>query len=68
MIKEQEKNKQDENTIREQIAFAYLNVLLRDLQNKIAGNDEQRYKEYAEVAEGKYKTGTLIENDFLKAK
>ena len=65
---EQEKNKQDENTIREQIAFAYLNVLLRDLQNKIAGNDEQRYKEYAEVAEGKYKTGTLIENDFLKAK
>jgi len=65
---EQEKNKQDENTIREQIAFAYLNVLLRDLQNKIAGNDEQRYKEYAEVAEGKYKTGTLIENDYLKAK
>jgi outer membrane protein len=65
---EQEKNKQDENTIKEQIAFAYLNVLLKDLQSKIASDDEQRYKEYAEVAEGKMKLGTLIENDYLKSK
>jgi outer membrane protein TolC len=65
---EQERNKQDENNIREQIAFAYLNVLLKDLQSKIAADDEQRYKEYAEVAEGKLKAGTLIENDYLKAK
>jgi outer membrane protein TolC len=65
---EQERNKQDENTIKEQIAFAYLNVLLKDLQSKIAIDDEQRYKEYAQVAEGKLKLGTLIENDYLKAK
>ena len=65
---EQERNKQDENNIREQIAFAYLNVLLKDLQSKIASDDEQRYKEYTEVAEGKLKLGTLIENDYLKSK
>lgn len=65
---EQEKNRQDENNIREQIAFAYLNVLLKDLQGKIASDDEERYKEYAQVAEGKLKLGTLIENDYLKAK
>ena len=47
---EQERNRQDENNIREQIAFAYLNVLLKDLQSKIAADDEQRYKEYEQVA------------------
>lgn len=65
---EQEKNKQAENTIKEKIALAYLNVLLKELQTKIASDDEQRYKEYADVAEGKLKLGTLIENDYLKAK
>ncbi len=65
---EKEKKRQNENYIREQIAQAYLNVVLRDLQNKIATNDEQRYKEYAQVAEGKLKAGSLIENDYLKAK
>lgn len=65
---EEEKNKQAENTIKEKIALAYLNVLLKELQSKIAADDEQRYKEYADVAEGRFKTGTLIENDYLKAK
>ncbi|HKC67502.1 MAG TPA: TolC family protein [Bacteroidia bacterium] len=68
LAQQQEKNKQDENTIKEEIVKSYLNVLLKDLQNKIAANDEQRYKEYAQVAEGKLKLGTLIENDYLKAK
>jgi len=65
---EKEKNKQDESNIKIQIAQAYLNVLLKELQRKIANDDEQRYKEYAEVAEGKLKLGALIENDYLKAK
>ena len=65
---ETEKNKQEENNIKESIVKAYLNALLKDLQLKIASKDEQRYKEYAAVAEGKLKLGTLIENDFLKAK
>jgi outer membrane protein TolC len=64
---EKEKNKQDENNIKEQIVQAYLNVLLKELQSNIAINDEQRYKEYSEVADGKLKLGTLIENDYLKA-
>lgn len=63
-----EKNKQDENNIREQVAQSYLNVLLRNLQRKISGDDQQRFKEYEEVAAGKLKLGTLIENDYLKAR
>jgi outer membrane protein TolC len=65
---EKQRNKQNENTIKEQIAQAYLNVVLKELQSKIAGDDEQRYKDYAQVAEGKMKIGSLIENDYLKAK
>jgi len=65
---QQEKNKQAENNIKEEIIKSYLNVLLKELQAKISANDEQRYKEYLEVAEGKFKVGTLIENDYLKAK
>ena len=67
---EQEKTryKQDENTIKIQIAEAYLNVMLKDLQHKITQDDEQRYNEYEQVAQNKFKLGTLIENDYLKAK
>ena len=65
---EQERNRQSENTIKEQIAYAYLSVVLRELQSDIAAADEQRYKEYAQVAEGKMKAGSLLENDYLKAK
>ncbi|HXU27895.1 MAG TPA: TolC family protein, partial [Bacteroidia bacterium] len=65
---QQERNKQDENNIKEEIIKSYLNVLLKELQAKISTNDEQRYKEYLEVAEGKFKAGALIENDYLKAK
>src|SRR6185437_5069 len=65
---QQEKNKQDENNIKEEIIKSYLNVLVKELQAKISTNDEQRYKEYLEVAEGKFKLGSLIENDYLKAK
>jgi outer membrane protein TolC len=64
----QEQIKQDENTVKEQIVYAYLNVLLKDLQGKIAADEEKRYKEYADVAEGKYKLGSMIESDYLKAK
>jgi outer membrane protein len=65
---EKERNRQSENTIKEQIAYAYLSVVLRELQSTIAAADEQRYKEYEQVAEGKMKAGSLLENDFLKAK
>jgi len=68
LAQQQEKNKQAENNIKEEIIKSYLNVLLKELQAKISTNDEQRYKEYLEVAEGKFKLGSLIENDYLKAK
>ena len=65
---EKEKKRQNENHVKEQIANAYLGVVLRGVQSKIAANDEQRYEEYLKVAEGKMKIGSLIENDYLKAK
>jgi outer membrane protein TolC len=64
----QERLKQDENTIKEQVVYAYLNVLLKNLQKKIAADEEQRYKEYTDVAEGKFKLGSMIESDYLKTK
>lgn len=54
--------------IKNDIATAYLNVLLKKLQFKIAKEEENRYKEYKMLAEGKYKNGALIENDYLRAK
>jgi len=65
---QKERNRQDENAIRQKITESYLNVLLRELQWKIAANNEQRYSEYLGVAEGKMKNGSLIENDYLRAK
>eukprot|EP01034_Spumella_vulgaris_P021006 gene21006-26943_t len=63
---QKERNRQAENQIRQKITESYLNVLLRELQWKIAANNEQRYGEYLGVAEGKMKNGSLIENDFLR--
>jgi outer membrane protein TolC len=65
---EKERNRQSENNVKEKIAYAYLGVVLRELQSNIAAADEQRYKEYEQVADGKLKAGSLLENDYLKAK
>jgi outer membrane protein len=64
---QQEKNRADEIAIKSRVSEAYLNVLLKQLQFKIAADDENRYKEYFQLAEGKYKQGALIENDYLHA-
>ncbi|HVI45852.1 MAG TPA: TolC family protein [Chitinophaga sp.] len=64
---QKERNRQAEIDIKVKVTEAYLNVLLKDLQQKIAGDNEQRYKEYAEIAEGKFRQGTLLENDHLRA-
>ncbi len=65
---EKEKNRQFEINTKTAITESYLNILLKELQFKIAKENEIRYSEYLEVAEGKYKYGSLLENDFLKAK
>ncbi|SEW52613.1 TolC family protein [Chitinophaga arvensicola] len=64
---QQEKNRGDEIKIKVQIATAYYNVLLKNLQQAIAGRDETRFREYYTLAEGKYKQGALIETDYLRA-
>lgn len=65
---QQEKNRADEIHIKSQVSEAYLNVLLKQLQYKIAADDESRYKQYFQLSEGKYNLGALIENDYLLAK
>ncbi|POY37886.1 hypothetical protein C3K47_04980 [Solitalea longa] len=64
----QEKIRADEDIIKEQITLAYFNVTLKGLQHKVATNEETRFKEYADLAEGKFKAGSLIETDNMKAK
>jgi len=65
---ENEKVRASEIEIKNQIKEAYLNVLLKNLQLEIAENDQNRYREYENLAKGKYQYGKMLENDYLKAK
>ena len=48
------------------IIQSYLNVLLKELQYKLAKENELRYDAYLHIATGKYKLRALVENDYLK--
>ncbi len=65
---QQEKNRGAEINIMLQISQAYLDVELRELQKRIASDIAARNTEYALIAEGMYKNGSLIENYYLRAK
>lgn len=65
---QKEKNRQTAIDIKLRIAEAYLDVLLKELQYTIAANDESRFRDYEELARGKYEHGALIENDYLHTK
>lgn len=65
---EKEKDRQFEINTKIAITGSYLNILLKELQVKIAKDNETRYSEYLAMAEGKYKYGALLVNDYLKAK
>ena len=64
---EKEKNNKSNNDIKVEIAEAYDNVLLKYLQFEIARRNENRYKEYYNLASGKYSNGALLENDMQLA-
>lgn len=64
---EQEKTAEKENTIRMQVAEAYLNVILKQQQLQLAGENTQRYKEYLDVSSERKRLGTILETDLLKA-
>ncbi|MBB5638898.1 outer membrane protein TolC [Pedobacter cryoconitis] len=64
---QKEKNRAEEINISLQISQAYLNVQLRDLQKRVAADIATRNAEYAMIAEGMYKHGSLIENYYLRA-
>ncbi|PWG81385.1 TolC family protein [Pararcticibacter amylolyticus] len=65
---QKERRNISENEIRLAITESYLNVLLKDVQYKLTRENEKRYYEYLQMAEGKYKLGAMIENDYLKAR
>ncbi|WP_210516046.1 TolC family protein [Hymenobacter terricola] len=62
-----EKNAQQQTDRKVQIAEAYLNVLLKELQQTTAQAEEQRYQRYLALAEGQLRLGTLLPNDRLRA-
>lgn len=64
---EQEKTAEKENTIRMQVAEAYLNVILKQQQLLLAKENTQRYKEYLDVSSERKRLGTILETDLLKA-
>lgn len=63
---EKERRIQSETDIKLSITQSYLNVLLKELQYKLAKDNELRYEKYLQMATGKYKYGALVENDYLK--
>jgi outer membrane protein TolC len=64
---EKEKNNNSDINIKMEIAESYDNVILKSLQYDIAQKDENRYKEYYDLASGKYKHGALLESDMWLA-
>jgi len=67
LILEKEINNQNTIEIKKEISESYYNVLLKKLQYEIAKKNEQRYKEYYELANGKFNNGALIESDALQS-
>ncbi|WP_232325901.1 TolC family protein [Spirosoma montaniterrae] len=65
---EKEKLSQRQTNLKVQIAEAYLNVLLRELQQTTARAEADRYQTYLTIAEGNYKLGTLLESDYLSTR
>jgi outer membrane protein len=64
---QQERNRAREIEIKHRVGQAYFNVLLKGLQNEIASDEQRRFEEYYTMAEGRYKNGALIENEYLRA-
>jgi len=64
---EKEKTNKNNIDVKIEISESYYNVLLKDLQYVIAQKNEQRYKEYYDLANGKFNNGALIESDALQS-
>lgn len=64
----QEQLRSFKTDVKNNIAKAYLNVLLKELQYEIAENEEGRLEKYATLAKGAYHNGTVIKNKYLRSK
>src|SRR5699024_3064639 len=60
-----EKIKGEKIDVKNAIAKAYFDVLLKQLQFKIAKEEEQRFSTYKQLVKGKFKNGTAIKNEYL---
>ena len=67
LLLEEERNNKSDINIKVEIAEAYDNVLLKSLQYEIARKNENRYKEYYDLTNGKYSNGAILESDMLLA-
>jgi len=65
---EQEKNNEKTINIKQTIAEAYLNTILKKLQLNLLDSSASRYAQYYKLADDKHKLETLILNDLLKTK
>lgn len=65
---EQEKNREKTISIKQSIAQAYLNAILKKLQLNLLDSAAARYAGYYKLADDRYKLQAIIYNDLLKAK
>jgi len=63
-----EKIKGDKIDVKNAIAKAYFDVLLKQLQFKIAKEEEQRFFTYKQLVHGELTNGVAIKNEYLRAK
>lgn len=68
LLQQQEKNHSAEIDIMLTVSRSYLDVQLRGLQRRVAADIAERNSEYEKIAAGMLKAGSLIENDYLRAK
>jgi outer membrane protein TolC len=64
---EKEKNNSYNINIKIAITEAYEDVLVKSLEFEIALKNENRYKEYFDLAHGKYSNGALLESEMMLA-
>ncbi len=63
-----EKEKETEIQIKDEVLKAYLEILLKEFQYKIAEDIQERSIEYLKLSKAKFENGKIIENDYLRVK
>lgn len=64
---QKEKIRGDKIEVKNAIATAYFDVLLKKLQVQMAQKEENRFETYKTLVKGEYENGVLIKNAYLRA-